>query len=56
MNAPETHLRAAPEATLTQGMQKVECRMQKFGSKPPLHRECRRLNDGARGEVVYYRG
>jgi hypothetical protein len=23
------------QATLAQGMQKVECRMQKFGSKPP---------------------
>jgi hypothetical protein len=33
------------QAALTQGMQKVECRMQKFGSKPPLHRECRRMND-----------
>ena len=27
--------RRLPEAILTQGMQKVECRMQKFGSKPP---------------------
>jgi hypothetical protein len=27
--------RDAPEATLTQGMQKVECRMQKIGLKPP---------------------
>ena len=25
------------KATLTQGMQKVECRMQKFGSKPPVY-------------------
>ena len=37
--------RAAPEATLNQGMQKEECRMQKFGSKPPSPRKCRRLRD-----------